>query len=300
MVSKEYMLSCSEYREAVERQLEKSLPVCRQPYRIVVDAMRYCTLGAGKRMRAMLCLEFCRQSCGDYERALPFAAALEMMHAYSLIHDDLPCMDDDALRRGKPSCHIRFGEANALLAGDALLTASFTAALSGGSHPQVGSERALQAAMTLAGRAGVDGMIGGQVMDLAAEKHPELDDQTLHLLYSLKTGALIRAACEIGAIVGGAGQDVIRLGGEFAAHLGLAFQIVDDILDVTADEQTLGKPVGSDEASGKTTYAIRFGIERARLMAQDSIRRARAVLAQLPGDGRFLEEICNMVLERDH
>lgn len=300
MILKEFDLCYREYYEAIEQQLEERLPVSSRPYRIVMDAMRYCTLGAGKRMRAMLCLEFCRLSCGSYERALPFAAALEMVHAYSLIHDDLPCMDDDGLRRGKPSCHIRFGEATALLAGDALLTGAFAAALSGGSHPQVGCARALQAATVLAEYAGTDGMVGGQVMDLAAEEHPDLDDGTLHLLHSLKTGALIRASCEMGAIVGGAAQDSIRLSGEFAGHLGLAFQITDDILDVTADEQTLGKPIGSDKASGKTTYVTRFGVERARSLAQDSIRRAKAVLAQLPKESRFLNELCSMVLERDH
>lgn len=289
-----------EYRKAVERQLEKSLPASMQPYQVLIEAMRYSALGGGKRLRAMLCLEFCRLACGDYERALPFAAAVEMVHAYSFIHDDLPCMDDDNMRRGKPACHIRFGEANALLAGDALLTHAFTTALRGGSHPQVGSARALKAAMALSERAGMDGMVGGQVLDLAAEEHSELDDAALHLLHSLKTGALIRAACEMGAIVGGAPQAEIHLCGEFAACLGLAFQIVDDILDMTADEITLGKPTGSDVAKGKTTYATRFGVERARLMAQDSIRRARAVLAQLTATSPFLDEICSRVLQRDH
>lgn len=289
-----------EYCKAIERELEKNLPVSAQPYRVLIEAMRYSTLGAGKRLRAMLCLEFCRLACEDYERALPFAAAIEMVHAYSLIHDDLPCMDDDGMRRGKPACHIRFGEANALLAGDALLTHAFMTALSGGSHPQVGSERALKAAMILSERAGMNGMVGGQVMDLAAEEHPELDDKALHLLHSLKTGALIRAACEMGAVVGGAPKAQIHLCGEFAACLGLAFQIVDDILDMTADEATLGKPTGSDVAKGKTTYATRFGVERARQMAQDSIRRARAILAQFPKASPFLDEICGRVLQRDH
>ncbi|MCI8622104.1 MAG: polyprenyl synthetase family protein [Provencibacterium sp.] len=298
MLSKEFESRWEEYRAAVERQLDKSLSISNEPYAVVIEAMRYSTLGAGKRLRATLCLEFCRLSCGSFERALPFAAALEMVHAYSLIHDDLPCMDDDDLRRGKPSCHIRFGEANALLAGDALLTHAFAAALEGSAG--VGYERAVQAALKIARCAGADGMIGGQVMDLAAEEHPELEDKLLHQLHQLKTGALIRASCEVGALVGGASEKDIRLSGDFAAGLGLAFQIVDDILDVTVDEKTLGKPSGSDQASGKTTYVTRFGIERARSMAQDSIRRAKAVIAQFPADVCFLTALCDMVLERDH
>lgn len=259
-------------------------------YDPVVEAMAYSLLGGGKRLRAALTLEFARLADAPEYMAMPLACAMEMVHAYSLIHDDLPCMDNDAMRRGKPSCHKRFGEAQALLAGDALLTRAFEAAAN------APVDDAALAVSVLARAAGIHGMVGGQVLDLAG---CGASKEALDTLYSLKTGALLRSAAVLGCIAGSAGKAFTRAADSYAAAFGLAFQITDDILDVAGDEAALGKPIGSDEANGKATYVSLLGVEGARQAAADAVGKAKEAAGQFL-DAAFLLELADMVLTRDH
>ena len=243
----------------------------------LLDSERYSLFAGGKRIRPLLTLEFCKLFGGEEAAALPFACAVEMIHTYSLIHDDLPCMDDDDMRRGKPSNHKVFGEAIALLAGDALLTGAFEAAAS---NVAAGAETSAKAVAYLAGCAGRYGMIGGQIMDLEGEKKP-LSAEELLKLHSLKTGALIGAASVLGALAAGVNFDDPRMEAvvTYSENIGLAFQIVDDILDCTGDSETLGKAVGSDAANEKTTFMSFYSVEEAQFYAdrltQEAIRAVR-------------------------
>ncbi len=260
----------------------------------VIDAMRYSLLDAGKRLRAALVMEFsrlCRAARGD---AVAFACAIEMVHAYSLIHDDLPCMDNDDLRRGKPSCHKAFGEANALLAGDGLLTLAFETA----SDAALPGARVVEAVKTLSHAAGVFGMIGGQVIDLAGEGK-QIDLQTLNLLYELKTGALLRASAKLGCIAGGADSQMTAAADTYAKACGRAFQITDDILDVVGTAEKIGKPIGSDNQNHKTTYVTLFGVEGAKKAAEEQVGLAKKSIEDLP-DNQFLFWLADMILTRDH
>ena len=231
----------------------------------LLEAEQYSLFAGGKRIRPVLTLEFCRMFGGRDEAALPFACAVEMIHTYSLIHDDLPCMDNDDLRRGKPTNHKVYGEAVALLAGDALLTGAFEAAAT---NTAVTAEIAAIATAYLATGAGRYGMVGGQIMDMEGE-HRKLSPEELLKLHSLKTGALISAACVLGALAAGislqdsAMEKVIT----YAENIGLAFQIVDDILDRTGDEKTLGKRVGMDAEHEKNTFLSFYGVEEAQFYA---------------------------------
>ena len=233
----------------------------------LLDSERYSLFAGGKRIRPMLALEFCRMFGGEDEAALPFACAVEMIHTYSLIHDDLPCMDDDDLRRGKPTNHKVFGEATALLAGDALLTGAFEAAAS---NTAVGPEISAKAVAYLASCAGRYGMVGGQTMDLEGEKKKLTLDELLKL-HSLKTGALINAASVLGALAAGVDltdprmRDVVT----YAENIGLAFQIVDDILDRTGSAEELGKNVGVDAEHNKNTFLSFYTVEEAQFYAQE-------------------------------
>ena len=245
----------------------------------VAEAMRYSTLGGGKRIRAFLVLEFCRLFGGETRAALPFACALECVHAYSLIHDDLPCMDDDDLRRGTPSCHVAFGEAEALLAGDALLTYAFECAASNG---LVSAESVRLAVKTLAAEAGPRGMVGGQTLDMAAEMK---DWGELKAMIDGKTSALIRAACLLGYYAATDEADPAVISGitAYANAVGLGFQIHDDILDVTSDTETLGKQVGSDEKNGKKTALAFMTLDEARQTEAGLVREAREAVAGFAG-----------------
>ena len=245
--------------------------------RVLLDSERYSLFAGGKRIRPLLTLEFCRMFDGEDAAALPFACAVEMIHTYSLIHDDLPCMDDDDLRRGKPTNHKVFGESTALLAGDSLLTGAFEAAASNTAVPP---EIAAKAVAYLANSAGRYGMVGGQIMDLAGEKKKLTLDQLLKL-HSLKTGALIGAASVLGALAAGVDltdprmEDVVT----YAENIGLAFQIVDDILDCTGDAESLGKNVGVDAEHQKNTFMSFYTVEQAQFYAdrltQDAIGAIR-------------------------
>ena len=260
------------------------------------DAMRYSLDGGGKRIRPVLLLESCRLCGGDVADALDFACALEMIHTYSLVHDDLPCMDDDDMRRGKPACHIAFGEATAVLAGDALLTQAFAAAANSEAAKKTPA-RALEAIALLSKCAGAEGMIGGQVVDLQSEgktialSRPQTMD-------SLKTGALMRAACEIGAVLAGADNEKRAALVRYAEALGQAFQIVDDILDVTSDVQTLGKPIGSDAEMQKSTYVSLLGLDRAKAAARDCTAAAIEALAVFGEDAAFLRSLAENLMTR--
>lgn len=261
----------------------------------VVDAMRYSLLDAGKRLRAALVLEFARLASAPREGATALACAIEMLHAYSLIHDDLPCMDNDDFRRGKPSCHKEFGESTALLAGDALLTLAFETAAGA---PLLTDPQRVEAVCTLSKAGGVCGMIGGQVIDLACEGNT-VDEATLDTLCTLKTGALLRAAARLGCLAGKADKKMYDAADRYAAAVGLAFQITDDILDVTGDANTLGKPVGSDAENHKTTYASLFGVAGAKARAIALIEAAKRETDAF-SDNSFLVWLADMVLNRDH
>lgn len=292
-MSKKYTLD--EYIKVVNDSLASALPSCHYHEPIVLEAMHYSLMNGGKRIRPVLVLEFCRMCGGKIEDALPFACAIEMIHTYSLIHDDLPCMDNDSMRRGKPSCHVKFGESYALLAGDALLTYAFEYAVKSSfcaSNPSA----ALEAVKILSGLAGVSGMIGGQVVDLKSEgKNVGLD--VLHTMDSLKTSALIKAAALMGTVIGGGSEEQKNAAERYAENLGQAFQIVDDILDVTADEKELGKPVGSDKESGKSTYVSLLGLEKSQEIADQLTEKAIEALNAFD-DTEFLVELTKRLASR--
>ena len=264
----------------------------------VYEAMEYAFTGGGKRIRPILTLEFCRLCGMDISNALPFACAVEMIHCYSLVHDDLPCMDDDALRRGKPSCHIAYGEAYALLAGDGLLTLAFETMLKNYEGSSVLPQNSARAALELAKQAGYCGMIGGQTVDIASEGKA-ISLETLKLMHSLKTGALISAACKIGCIIAGASEEKIAAAEEYAKNIGLAFQITDDVLDAVGDTAQLGKTVGSDEAKNKTTFVSLMGVEKSLEIARELTEKAKNELEIFGGDSAFLCELADYLAKRD-
>ena len=237
-------------------------------YKLIFESMEYSVKNGGKRVRPLLTLLFCDACGGDVNTALPFAQAVEFIHTYSLIHDDLPCMDDDDYRRGKPSNHKVYGEAFALLAGDGLLTAAFERISQGCLNGLYDSETAISGVSALSSLAGSRGMIGGQVVDLLNENNPDADFETLQLMDSLKTGALIEAACVLGCIVAGADEEKLEAASTFAQSIGLAFQIKDDILDVTSSLEKLGKLTGSDSQNGKSTYVTLMGVEKCQELVE--------------------------------
>lgn len=261
----------------------------------MLEAMRYSVENGGKRIRPMLTLEFCRMCGGSVEAALPLACAIEFIHTYSLIHDDLPCMDNDDMRRGKPSSHINFGEANALLAGDSLLTFAFQTA---GEAKDIPADAVAKAVSLLARAVGCAGMIAGQVQDLENEnKTVSVDD--LRSVDVLKTGELIRCACQLGCIAAGADDKKLEAARVYAENLGIAFQIVDDILDVTSDEATLGKPIGSDAENCKNTYVSLLGLEEAKKIAAELTRKAIDALGVFGGESEFLVSLSEKLLSRN-
>ena len=265
----------------------------------IVEAMRYSALAGGKRLRPAITLEFCRISGGKTERALPFAVALEMIHTYSLIHDDLPCMDNDDLRRGQPTNHKVYGEAMAVLAGDALLTQAFELASNPGYTAGLDARITLQAIHCLAQEAGVLGMIGGQVLDLQAEGQ-EIGAHTLMQLQERKTGALIRAAAQMGCLIGGASEEQTQAAIQYAEQLGLAFQIQDDILDIEGDEATLGKPIGSDEAKQKSTFPALLGLAACHELVHELTKEAIAAIETSFEDTGFLAALAQSLADRQN
>lgn len=267
----------------------------RTPHAGLYDAMNYSLLAGGKRLRPILTLECCRLCGGAEDAALPLGCAVEMIHTYSLIHDDLPCMDNDDLRRGKPTNHKVYGEATAVLAGDGLLTAAFeTAARAGACLP---AQRVVEAVELLSAAAGPDGMVGGQALDMAGEGR-SLTLADVEELQNLKTGALISAAAELGCIAAGAGEDERSAVRTYAQKLGLAFQIRDDMLDVTGDEASLGKPTGSDAKGEKTTFVTLKGLSECAALVERLTGEAVEALSGFP-DGDFLRQLAGALVERN-
>ncbi len=263
-----------EQAEFFHNALSELVPEKDNPQALIYDAMRYSLLAGGKRLRPVLMSECCIMCGGDRERVVPFAAAMEMIHTYSLIHDDLPAMDNDDLRRGMPTNHIKFGEANAILAGDALLNKAFETMSAVKYLP---AETVLRVINIIGESSGTEGMIGGQIVDIESEKKDITLDE-LRYIHSLKTGAIIRSSCKAGAVLAGADEERIAACDEFAVNLGIAFQIQDDILDVEGDEAKLGKNIGSDADNGKNTYVSICGISQAReLMKEYSAKAVRAL-----------------------
>lgn len=277
----------------VDNSLLSYIPDAKDGQFSVAEAMRYSLVNGGKRIRPVLALEFARACGGSRDECLPLACALEYIHTYSLIHDDLPCIDNDDLRRGKPSCHKQFDEATALLAGDALLTHAFEIV----SMSDLSDDKKVMAISLLSQNSGVAGMIGGQVIDLLFEKgKPSLKE--LLTVYKLKTGALISAACLMGCISAGAGDEQLSAASKFAYSLGIAFQIQDDILDIVGDEKKLGKPVGSDAGNSKTTYATIVGVEKAK---SDVKRLTDNAVKQLEffENTEFIEQLAYKLVNRE-
>lgn len=261
----------------------------------VMEAMQYSLEAGGKRIRPVLVLEFCRICGGSQEQAMAAACALEMIHTFSLIHDDLPEMDNDDFRRGKPSCHKAFGADVALQAGDAMLVAAFAALIDA---PLLTAERKLELLHILAEATGAAGMIGGQIMDMAFERRSDVTLEEQEAMCMAKTGALIRAACRLGCTAAGASKERTALADKYGAKLGLAFQIVDDILDVTSSSDVLGKPVGSDAEEGKTTFLTLLGLKQAQEKAADLTKEAKALLEQFP-ENAFLLALTDELLCRN-
>ncbi|HHW10995.1 MAG TPA: polyprenyl synthetase family protein [Firmicutes bacterium] len=291
--------------EMVEAELNRLLPAEDERPEIMHRAMRYSACGGGKRLRAILVLEAAAICGASREKALPAGAAIEMLHAYSLIHDDLPCMDDDDYRRGKLSNHKKFGEGIAVLAGDALLTRTFAVLADLPALIGVSDATALAIIREVADAAGTAGLIGGQAVDLLAEglAVDNTDNgqnvETLRYIHTRKTGALFRAALRTGAAIGGVLPPETRHLDQYSEYFGLAFQITDDILDVVGDQSKLGKKVGSDERLQKLTYPRLFGLEASRRMAEEAVEQALAALAPYGEAAGRLAELVVYIGERD-
>lgn len=293
-MNKKYSLD--EYVSIINKYLETSIGDCNFGEDIVHKAMRYSLGIGGKRIRPVLVLEFCRLCGGDINKALPFAAAIEMIHTYSLIHDDLPCMDDDDMRRGMPSCHKKFGEEYALLAGDGLLTRAF-GIIAESDIAKESPDIAIKAVAELSALAGCNGMIGGQVVDLRNE-NKACGIDVLQTMDSLKTGALIRCSALLGVLAAKSTDSQRDAAVAYADNLGHAFQIVDDILDVTGDEKELGKPIGSDADSNKSTYVTILGIDKSKEYAEALTKKAINNLNIFGDDADFLRNLALSLISR--
>lgn len=281
-------------RLMVEEALEVALPQQDGPETRVVEAMRYSLFAGGKRLRPILCLAASEAVGGDLKAAMPAGCALEMIHTYSLIHDDLPAMDDDDLRRGKPTNHKVFGEAIAVLAGDGLLTEAFVLL---SDYNSLLPERAVQVIGVIAEAASYRGMVGGQVVDILSQnKRAELE--TVQQMHSRKTAALIAAATESGALSGKGSEAQVAALGRYGRAIGLAFQIADDILDIEGDTELLGKTTGADEARGKVTYPAAVGLERSRQAANEMVNDALAALEEFDDRANPLRSLANYIITR--
>lgn len=286
------MSNIDNFLKKTEEAVKKYIPVCGGLLENIPDMLSYSLESGGKRVRPLLCLEFCSALGGQPEKALPFAVAVEFVHTYSLIHDDLPCMDNDDYRRGKLSSHKKFGEANALLAGDALLTHAFNIIASAAVDGTVSDRQAVLAAAELSKLCGVNGMIGGQYIDLDCE-NKSVGADTLFTMDALKTSALIEAACVLGAVAAEADEKQIAAARDFALALGLAFQITDDILEEKEDG------ISSDVQNGKSTYVSVFGMEKASALAEEYTEKAIGALDELGENSSELKNIALGLLKRE-
>lgn len=280
---------------AIESCLESLVEKGTTPYQSLIDAARYSLLGSGKRLRPILAVASAEAMGCAIDRVLPAACALEMVHTYSLIHDDLPCMDNDDLRRGKPTVHKAYSEAHAVLAGDFLLTKAFEVISTAASLSDAVKVKLIT---ILAQKAGAEGMIGGQVMDMESESK-KLDELSLRRVHALKTGAMISASIEFGAVIAEADEEMRKRLRSFGEHLGLAFQIVDDVLDVTSTEACLGKPIYSDITNDKSTYVSILGVEQAKSAAWDHYQQAMHALDGLTDDFDVLRQLAALVINRN-
>jgi len=286
------------YGKVVDEALDRFLPAENDLPASVHRAMRYSVFAGGKRVRPILMLAACEAVGGDHQLALPAACAMEMIHTYSLIHDDLPAMDDDDFRRGRPTNHKVFGEAIAILAGDALLTEAFILMSSPDYAAKVGAGRLLPVIREIGLCAGSRGMVGGQVVDMESEGKMEIDLATVQYIHTHKTGALIKASVKAGATLGGADEQGIAAISRYGEAIGLAFQIADDILDIEGTTEEIGKDAGSDEARGKATYPAVMGLADSKRRAQELVEIALEALARFDASADPLREIARYIVAR--
>lgn len=291
--------SFKDYQNLIETALKNYLPQGKYTEQTLIDSMEYSLMVGGKRIRPLLTLLFCELCNTDVSVALPFACAVEMIHTYSLVHDDLPCMDDDDYRRGKPSNHKVYGEDIATLCGDALQSLAFEIMLSDHTVAKTTADRAAKAACTLAKYCGALGMVGGQVIDIENE-NKNAPIEILTEMDTKKTAALIKAACEMGCIVGGGNSQQIKAASDYAQSIGIAFQIVDDILDVTSTSEALGKPVFSDSDNNKSTYVSLLGIDKCKELVNEHTQKAIASLSAFDADTSALKELAFSLANRNN
>ncbi len=281
----------------IDSALDRYLPGAETLPNRLHEAIRYSVFAGGKRIRPILMLAACEAVGGEIKNVLPAACAIEMVHSYSLIHDDLPAMDDDDLRRGNPTNHKVYGEATAILAGDGLLTEAFILLSNRKIWGDIPVEKTCEAINVIARSSGSRGMVGGQVVDMEAEQNP-IDLPTLEYIHTHKTGALILAAVDVGALLGGASAEQRRALCRYGEAAGLAFQVADDILDIVADQSQLGKDVGSDQQRGKATYPALLGLAGARQHADELRERALSALGIFSVSAQPLREIANYIIDR--
>lgn len=296
----QFMEELQQKVEHINDVLEKFLPAEEGQQRIIFEAMNYSVRAGGKRLRPILMEETYHMFGGSSAVIEPFMAAIEMIHTYSLVHDDLPAMDNDEYRRGKKTTHAVYGEAMGILAGDALLNLAYETAAKA-FDMEVADTRVARAFAVLAKKAGVYGMVGGQVVDVESEKSDDcsITREKLDFIYRLKTGALIESSMMIGAILAGASSDEVSRVEQIAAKLGLAFQIQDDVLDVTSTLEVLGKPVGSDEKNNKATYVTFEGLDKAVSDVERIFKEAEEQLDDLGYDDAFLKELFEYLIHRE-
>jgi geranylgeranyl diphosphate synthase type II len=287
----------SERKTLIDQVLEQSLPTGRGPARRVVEAMRYSLLGGGKRLRPILCLAAAEAVAGEFSQVLPVASALEMIHTYSLIHDDLPAMDDDDLRRGRPTCHKQFDEATAILAGDGLLTAAFFVLAEAAGRQPAQALAYAEVIRLIAAASGYQGMVGGQMADLLAAGQPSSLDQ-VEAIHTLKTGALLTASVRTGAVLAGGNQEQIEALTRYGEKFGLIFQITDDLLDVEGESGEMGKPTGMDAVRQKATYPAVLGVAGAREQARHLAGEARRDLEAFGAAAEPLRQLVEYLLIR--
>jgi geranylgeranyl diphosphate synthase, type II len=295
-------MDLKKYLESYQKDINTSivgLLTEHEPSTRISQAMLYSLMAGGKRIRPILAIAATEACHGDVSDVLTIACCIEMIHTYSLVHDDLPAMDNDLLRRGKPTVHIQFDEATAILAGDALLTLAFEIASDPDRGMPADLSRQLQIIRVLAHAAGYQGMIQGQMLDIGAEGH-ELDLDALTALHQLKTGALIEASVIVGALFGDTDPDMMNTLGVYAKQIGLAFQVVDDILNVSGDPAKLGKAVGTDSARGKNTFPGLMGLAKARTYAEDLIQSALNALKRFDTNADPLRAIARYIIDRDN
>lgn len=286
-------MNAKEYKELIDSELSKYFCGDNMPQKGLFDSMKYSLTAGGKRIRPILVLEFCRMSGGDVNKALPVACAIEMLHTYSLIHDDLPCMDDDDLRRGKPTNHVVFGECTAVLAGDALQAEAFGTILRSG----LSAEARASCAEILADAVGADGMCGGQFLDMIGE-NKQLTEAELDEINTRKTGALLTAACRMGVAAAGGNEEQLEAAAMFGAAIGAAFQIRDDMLDVISTDDVLGKPIGSDAQECKNTYMALLGYEMCLELVNKLTDHAKCCLCSTFEDTEFLCNLADSLVTR--